>query len=106
MTLCEPTPLKLYDRMCSYLHDYRFTVRGSLGPQKYFNPASYFLAHLAKGHMNFCHHLPSIVCGKLSYLHLLLKTLNQVKLNLAEMILVWSPFTIVTLCEGNSSETI
>jgi hypothetical protein len=27
-----------------------------------------FLAHLAKGHVSFCHHLASVVCRKLSHL--------------------------------------
>jgi hypothetical protein len=31
-----------------------------------------FLAHLAKGHVSFCHHLASIVRRKLSHLNLLL----------------------------------
>jgi hypothetical protein len=32
-----------------------------------------FLAHLAKGHVSFCHHLASIVRRKLSHLNLLLR---------------------------------
>jgi hypothetical protein len=31
-----------------------------------------FLAHLAKGHVSFCHHLPSVVHHKLSHLNHLL----------------------------------
>ena len=31
-----------------------------------------FLAHLAKGHVSFCHHLASVVRRKLSHLNLLL----------------------------------
>ena len=32
-----------------------------------------FLAHLAKGHVSFCHHLASVVRRKLSHLNLLLR---------------------------------
>jgi hypothetical protein len=32
-----------------------------------------FLAHLAKGHVSFYHHLPSVVRSKLSHLNLLLR---------------------------------
>jgi hypothetical protein len=32
-----------------------------------------FLAHLAKGHVSFCHHLASVVRGKLSHFNLLLR---------------------------------
>jgi hypothetical protein len=32
-----------------------------------------FLAHLAKGHVSFCHHLASVVRSKLSHLNLLLR---------------------------------
>jgi hypothetical protein len=31
-----------------------------------------FLAHLAKGHVSFCHHLASVVCRNLSHLNFLL----------------------------------
>jgi hypothetical protein len=31
-----------------------------------------FLAHLAEGHVSFCHHLASVVRPKLSHLNLLL----------------------------------
>ena len=33
----------------------------------------YFLAHLAKGHVSFCHHLASIVRLKISHFNLLLR---------------------------------
>ena len=32
-----------------------------------------FLAHLAKGHVSFCHHLTSVARRKFSYLNLLLR---------------------------------
>ena len=35
--------------------------------------AIYFLAHLAKGHVSFCHHLASVVRRKLSHFNLLLR---------------------------------
>ena len=59
-------------------------------------PDHSFLAHLAKGHVSFCHHLASVVRRKLSHLNLLLKLLNQIKPNLAGMVPGWVPFKIVS----------
>ena len=57
------------------------------------------LAHLAKGHVNFCHLLASVVRRKLSHLNLLLWnpwTKIQIKPNLAGMGLGWVPFKILS----------
>jgi hypothetical protein len=41
-----------------------------------------FLAHLAKGHVSFCHHLASVVRRKLFQKSSALKLLDQLKSNL------------------------
>jgi hypothetical protein len=58
-----------------------------------------FLAHQAKGHVSFCHHLASVVVRP-SYTFTFesspLKPLNQIKPNLAGMVLGWVPFKNVS----------
>jgi hypothetical protein len=53
-----------------------------------------FLAHLAKGHVSFCHHLASVVVRPFKSPPL--KRLNQIKPNLAGMAPGWDPFKFVS----------
>ena len=60
----------------------------------YINVINYsFLAHLAKGHVSFCHHLASVVLRKLSHLNLLLWN-PRTKLN--QTCQGWVSFKIVS----------
>ena len=66
---------------------------------------SVLLAHLAKDHVSYCHHLafvvrrrPSVIRRKrlTTFKSSPLKPLNQIKPNLAGMIRQWVPFKIVS----------
>ena len=51
---------------------YSFLLILSVSQFRQLHDVFFFLAHLAKGHVSFCHHLTSIVRRKLSHLNLLL----------------------------------
>jgi hypothetical protein len=78
---------KISQKYLEYMLNYSF-------PLYHFRTFNVFLAHLAKGHVSFCHHLASVVVGpfvvrhKLSHLNLLWwNPLNQIKPNLTGMVI-------------------
>ena len=50
---------------------YSFPLILSVSQFRQLRDVFFFLAHLAKGHVSFCHHLASVVRRKLSHLNLL-----------------------------------
>ena len=58
-----------------------------------------FLAHLTKGHVSFCYHLASVIhrtWSTFTFKSSHLKTLNQIKANMAGMVLGWIPFKVLS----------